>query len=125
MRAGPALLALLLGGAAATAMAAGPEREIHDLIDALAHSDCQFERNGRWYDADRARAHLQRKHDWLRKRDLVTTPEQFIERAASRSSLSGKPYHVRCPGKPVQESGAWFDATLQRLRAADAASPAR
>lgn len=119
------VLAVALFACSSVAFGADPAREIVGLIDALAHSGCQFERNGRWYDADRARAHLQRKYDWLRKRDLVATPEQFIERAASRSSLSGKPYHVRCPGKPVQESATWFDAVLRRLRAADAASPAR
>lgn len=107
------------GAAAADAVAA--QREIAGLIDAIGGAGCRFERNGDWHDAGAARAHLQRKYDWLRKRGLATTAEQFIARAASRSSRSGRPYHVRCPGQPVLESAAWFDAELRRRRAAAAA----
>ena len=40
--------------------------------------------------------HLQRKYDYLLKKSLVDTSEQFIQRAASKSSVSGKPYRVKC-----------------------------
>lgn len=91
--------------------------EIARLIDALATSDCRFERNGKWYGGAEAKAHLQRKYDWLRKRDLAATTEQFIVGAASNSSVSGKPYHVKCPGQARQTSADWFKQQLQRLRA--------
>jgi hypothetical protein len=99
--------------------AAEPHRpgEIARLIDALATSDCRFERNGKWYGAAEAKVHLQRKYDWLRKRDLEATAEQFIAGAASHSSVSGKPYHVQCPGQPRQASADWFGQQLRRLRA--------
>lgn len=107
------------GSVVFAAVAADPAREIGDLIGALGHSGCEFERNGSWHDAQRAQAHLQRKYEWLRKRDLAGPAEQFIDRAASRSSVSGKPYRVRCPGKPVVDSATWFRGVLQRLRAND------
>ena len=66
-----------------------------------------------------AKAHLQRKYDWLRKRGLADTPELFIERAASRSSTSGRAYRVRCPGKAETPAADWFDDRLRRLRAAE------
>jgi hypothetical protein len=67
-----------------------------------------------------ARDHLQRKYDWARKRHLAGSAEEFIERAASRSSLSGKPYRVRCPGRPEVESQRWFHEVLRRIRVDDA-----
>ncbi len=111
------LAVAILGSAAWPASAIDSTREISSLIDALARSSCQFERNGTWYDADKAQTHLRKKYSWLRKRDLVDTAEQFIERAASRSSVSGKPYHVRCAGGPTVESADWFTWQLRRLRA--------
>ncbi len=104
---------------ALSGLAAQPaaQAEIGRLIDALGGSDCRFERNGKWYGGADAKAHLQRKYDWLRKRDLAVTPEQFIARAASSSSVSGRPYHVQCPGGAAWTSADWFKEQLQRLRA--------
>lgn len=121
-------LGLLLALCAGLVQAAGPDmaqREIAGLIQALATSGCQFERNGDWHDADTARAHLQRKYGWLHKRGLADSAELFIERAATRSSRSGKPYRVRCAGKPVVESARWFEAELARLRARNSSQPPR
>ena len=91
-------------------------REIASLIGALDGSSCRFQRNGSWHDAAEARAHLQRKYDYLLKKDKVDTAEQFIERAASRSSMSGQPYRIACPGQPEQSAASWFGARLQALR---------
>ncbi|WP_242107040.1 DUF5329 domain-containing protein [Luteimonas aquatica] len=111
---------------AATAPAAESEREIDGLIRAIGDSGCEFERNGSWHDAAAARAHLQRKYDWLRKRDAAGNAEQFIERAATRSSVSGKPYRVRCRGRAPQPASAWFGEQLRRQRQdAKTAGPTR
>ena len=110
--------ALLLSSPSPTAAAEpGGHGEISRLIDAMAASDCRFERNGKWYGAAEAKVHLQRKYDWLRKRDQAATAEQFIAAAASNSSVSGKPYHVQCPGQAREASADWFKQQLQRLRA--------
>ena len=55
--------------------------------------------------------------------DLADTAEQFIERAASKSSISGRAYQVRCPGQPAQPAATWFKAKLDALRGS--AAPAR
>lgn len=120
IRIGPTIFGLALWlSSQLPAIAAEPsgQGEIARLIDALATSDCRFERNGKWYGAAEAKAHLQRKYDWLRKRDQAATAEQFIAGAASNSSVSGKPYHVQCPGQARQASADWFKQQLQRLRA--------
>ena len=96
------------------------QREIDGLIAALGDSGCEFERNGSWHDAKAARAHLQKKYDYLRKRGMADTAESFIERGASKSSMSGKPYRVRCPGKAVDTAAHWFEQRLKTLRAAPA-----
>ena len=109
----------LLGLLSASAWAAPPpqaEREIERLIGALGASGCEFQRNGTWYPPSDAQAHLRRKYDYLRKRDLVDTAEQFIERAGTRSSMSNKAYAVRCPGKAAVPSAQWLGARLSELR---------
>ncbi len=88
-------------------------------MDALSESGCRFQRNGSWHDATEARAHLQRKYDYLLKRDKVDTAEQFIERAASRSSMSGRAYRVQCNGRE-QDAASWFNGQLKRLRSSGA-----
>lgn len=120
-------LMLVCGGASlATTAAAAPteqaRHEITQLMDGLSNSQCEFQRNGKWHGRVEARAHLQRKYDYLLKRDLVDTAEQFIERAASKSSLSGRAYRVRCPGQPELDAGAWFRARLKALRGSGAPS---
>lgn len=82
--------------------------EIESLFAALESSGCEFQRNGRWYAAGRASQHLRRKYDYLRDKGLAPTTAAFIEHAASRSSVSGNAYRVRCPGKPEIDSAAWF-----------------
>ena len=116
------LLAVLLPAAAQAAPSAVAQREIQGLMDALSASSCEFQRNGTWHGRDEARKHLQRKYDYLLKRNLADTAEQFIERAASKSSISGRAYQVRCPGQPVQPAASWFRTKLDALRGSAASA---
>ena len=109
-------LATLIAAPAHAAPSATAAREIEQLIAALATSGCRFQRNGRWHDAVQAQDHLRKKYAWLRKRDLVASAEQFIERAGSQSSLSGRAYQVRCTGRAPVTSAAWMRAKLVQLR---------
>lgn len=99
--------------------------EVDALLTRLQSSGCEFNRNGSWYAGADAKAHLLKKLDYLEGKDLVKTAEQFIERGASASSMSGKPYLVRCAGKAPVESAKWLTAELQALRGARAASGPR
>ncbi len=115
---GLACVCTAAAAAAAPAPAPAPvaEREIGALLAALQASPCRFQRNGNWYPAAEAKAHLQRKYDYLRKRDLAASAEQFIARGASRSSRSGTAYRVACPGQPEQDAASWFAQQLAALR---------
>ena len=114
---GLAVALMAVSALATAAPSAATQREIAGLMQALENSGCRFQRNGSWHEPTEARAHLQRKYDYLLKRNLVDSSEQFIERAASRSSLSGKPYRVACPNMPEQDAAQWFQQKLQQLRA--------
>lgn len=113
-------LAVLLLIAAASASAAPPpetQREVAQLFTALETSGCRFQRNGSWYSGAQARQHLQRKYDYVRKRDAASSTERFIELAATRSSRSGRAYRVQCPGRPAVDSATWFRGVLAKVRA--------
>jgi len=116
------LLSLLLSSTAfAQSVPANTTREVGELFTALEHSGCEFFRNGSWYDAQKASAHLHQKYDYLNNRGKITTTESFIELAATKSSMSGEAYMVRCgAGTPV-ESRVWFTKELKGLRAKPAA----
>jgi hypothetical protein len=117
MRRRLAVFALLAFATAATAAPPQATRqEIAGLFSTLEHSGCRFARNGTWYDAAKARDHLQRKYDYLLRRDAIHRSEDFIAFAATKSSMTGRAYLVQCPGKPVVESGAWFRSALAMLR---------
>ncbi|MDY0977888.1 DUF5329 domain-containing protein [Massilia sp. CFBP9012] len=100
------------------APAPAARQEIAHLIGYLTASGCSFQRNGSWHDAAQAAKHLQRKYDYLLKRDLVASSEDFVARAATESSLSGKPYQVRCGGNAPVASAAWLKAELAKYRGA-------
>ena len=86
------------------------------LIEFLQKSDCSFNRNGNWYSSVKAAGHINMKYSYLRKKGLINSAEQFIDRAASRSSMSGKPYLVRCDDSEAILSSTWFSDELKRYR---------
>ncbi|MGZ5780673.1 MAG: DUF5329 family protein, partial [Burkholderiaceae bacterium] len=77
---------------------------------------CQFYRNGIWYGSEKAQAHLRDKYDYLMQRNLIDTTEQFIERAATKSSFSGIQYQVKCNDGVAIYSNQWMQDELARLR---------
>jgi len=116
----PILCLIAFASSAPAAPSLTAKREIQGLMDALSASSCEFQRNGTWHGREEARKHLQRKYDYLLKRDLADTAELFIERAASKSSISGRAYQVRCPGQSAQPAATWFRAKLAALRGSGA-----
>jgi hypothetical protein len=99
------------------------QAEIASLLSRLETSDCRFNRNGTWHSGMEAKAHLLTKLHYLENRTTLTSTEQFIEHAASKSSVSGKPYLVKCGDTSAQPSALWLTTQLQALRAARASSP--
>jgi len=91
-------------------------REIDRLLVSLGSSDCRFYRNGTWYSASDAQAHLRKKYEYLRKKKLLGSAEDFITGAGTESSRSGQPYQVQCGQEGAVPSAVWLQAALRRLR---------
>jgi len=92
------------------------QQEISYLFTHMENSGCEFSRNDSWYSATESSAHIRKKYQYLLRRDLLSSAESFIVGAASESSISKKPYLVRCPDTPIVESGAWFKSALEKYR---------
>ncbi|MEO8124853.1 MAG: DUF5329 domain-containing protein [Burkholderiales bacterium] len=112
---------------AAVALAGPPAAPVKDEIDGLLArleaSGCDVQRNGTWHNAAEAKVHMLTKLEYIERMSTLKSAEQFIDLAASTSSLSGKPYMIRCAGVPPVESRSWMLAQLEALRAA--ANPKR
>ncbi len=98
----------------AAAIAGDAEVEIEHLISTVGDSSCTFIRNGSRHDAEDAASHMRMKY--RRGKRYATTAELFIERLASKSSFSGKPYKIECPGSDAAPSGDWLMARLHEFR---------
>jgi len=96
--------------------------EIDYLLTTMSTSGCTFIRNGKEYDAADAESHLRMKYG--RGKRYAPTTELFIERLASKSSMSGKPYYIECEGTERMTSAEWLTALLEAYRAAMVADQA-
>ena len=109
-----------IGCCAALAVEPSPSArlEVEQLLTRLAASGCQFQRNGTWHGAVEARGHLEKKYQYLLKKQLVGTSEDFISLAATKSSTSGAAYAVKCGAQEPMASAVWMAAQLKEVRAA-------
>lgn len=115
-------LALLLASFfSQAAVAAPPEtavKEINHLLDRVGQSGCEFYRNGIWYKGNLGQVHLRDKYEWLVRKDMISAAADFIDKAASQSSMTGLAYRVRCKGQEEMLTKQWLTEELMRFRAA-------
>lgn len=110
-----AFVALLPAQAQADGPSAQAIRQIDHLIAFIEASPCAFIRNGTEYDGPAAADHIRAKYRYYR--DRIRSAEDFIDRTATRSELSGRPYQVHCPGAPVLPAADWLRLELLNYRA--------
>jgi Family of unknown function (DUF5329) len=111
------LLTLVIATAGnAASLSPASRAEIDALLSRLEASSCTFIRNGTRYPATEAKSHLLRKLKYLEDKDAVHSAEQFIELAASSSSMTGQPYMVQCGSDASVQSGTWLLSQLRDLR---------
>jgi hypothetical protein len=103
-------------GAVAGELSKAAEKEITQLLDRIETSNCSFGRNGSWYPPADARKHLQMKVDYMVKRNMLASAEEFISKAATASSVSGEAYQIRCGTQAPMPSADWLSAELKRIR---------
>ena len=90
------------------------EHEVRLLIDAIAASRCDFNRNGRQHTAKEAAAHLELKY--ARAGKHIDSADEFITQLASSSSFTGRPYLMSCEGDTLPAEDWMIDA-LEQIRA--------
>jgi hypothetical protein len=111
------LVALLIPfSAAADISSRQNEQEIAALLAFVKKSPCQFNRNGSWYAARDAADHIETKYHAAVEKGVIHSAEDFIQYAASKSSLTGTSYKVRCEGTKETACADWLAAELKRLR---------
>jgi len=84
------------------------------LLAAVESADVVFLRNDTEHDAAAAAAHLRRK--WKHAGDRELTADEFIDKIASASSTTGRPYRIRERDGSVVDTRDWL---RQRLAAQD------
>ncbi len=102
--------------AAASGQKLTTDQEVDLLLRELGASGCRFQRNGTWYEAAKAKEHLQKKRAYLARKGKIRIAEDFIALGASESSLSGKAYRVACPDVPEVDSKVWLQGRLANIR---------
>lgn len=90
------------------------KQKIETLIKQVANlKDAKFVRNGSAYNADSAAVFLRRK--WQANESEVKTAQDFIDKVASFSATSGKPYLIRFKDGSESQSRDFLLAQLKEL----------
>ena len=90
------------------------KQKIETLIKQVANlKDAKFVRNGSAYNADSAAVFLRRK--WQANEPEVKTAQDFIDKVASFSATSGKPYLIRFKDGSESQSRDFLLAQLKKL----------
>jgi hypothetical protein len=113
---GFALIGLGVGPPVAASPPTVAQIEVEHLLSAVASSGCEFNRNGEWFNSQKASAHLRDKYTALVALGRFATTMDFIEEAATKSSLSGRPYLIRCAGGTPMPTSQWLREVLERYR---------
>ncbi|MBL1259041.1 MAG: DUF5329 family protein [Thiotrichaceae bacterium] len=109
--------ALLLAGHVTTTSADVPSAQRHEvehLLNFIANTTCIITRNGSLHNGPEALSHIKRKYAYYR--EAITSTEEFIERSASKSTLSGEAYTVRCADRAVIATREWLLYELGEYR---------
>lgn len=95
------------------AASASMQEEITHLLNYIETSDCIFIRNNSRYNPKQAVEHIEKKYNYLKKR--IKSTEDFIKGAATKSSMSGRPYTIICDGIEMAIAD-WLRIELKKYR---------
>lgn len=110
------ILTLPITAAAGTPDSARQDESIHYLMAYVAQSPHTFVRNAKRYSGAEAAAHMHRKYQHFK--DDIRTAEDFIERCASKSLLTGRTYTLVTAEGEQMPTAQWLMLELARHRAA-------
>ncbi|WP_415408036.1 DUF5329 family protein [Sulfurovum sp. CS9] len=88
--------------------------EIAHLLEYVKTTECKYIRNGTFHSGPEAVSHIKKKYDYF-KND-ISSAEDFIRLSATKSTMSGSKYYIKCAGSLKVESGQWLLEELDRYR---------
>jgi hypothetical protein len=88
--------------------------EIAHLLTYVKNTSCKYIRNGDAHDGVTAEKHIQKKYDYYK--DDICSTEDFIRLSATKSTMFGRKYYIKCAGDPKVESRIWLLKELERYR---------
>ncbi|MCB1584459.1 MAG: DUF5329 family protein [Xanthomonadales bacterium] len=92
-----------------------PETDkINFLKQEILSSNCQFERNGKVYSANKALEHISNKQSYYKKK--INSAQDFINYTATKSHISGNPYYLICNDQQKQSLAIWLNSKLLNLK---------
>ena len=94
--------------------------KIEQLLLAIGESDLKFIRNKEEHSAGEAAAHLRKKLKAAQTSFFAPSKDKwtaamFIEKVASKSSLSGKSYMIKKSDGQLVEAKAWLTERLKKI----------
>ena len=102
------LLLVSLNGVAST------QDEINHLLSAVVSTNCQYERNGTFYNGKDAIKHINKKYAYYA--DDIKSAEDFIKYSATKSKMSGNDYKIHCSNSAPVKSQEWLLKALNDYR---------
>lgn len=90
------------------------QKETDHLKAYITDSSCVFMRNGNKYKGSEAIGHINRKEKYFKNK--ITSTEDFIRLAATKSEISGKKYKVICIDNTAVNLGEWLQIELVYFR---------
>jgi len=108
------LLAMIFAGQVTAEVPPEQQQEVDHLINFIKTTSCLFIRNGKPHDGASALAHIQKKYDYFRRK--INSTEQFIDYSATKSTMSGKYYMVKCNDQAPIKSKDWLIRELEKYR---------
>ncbi len=94
--------------------ASAATNEIEHLLNFVANTKCQYERNGTMHTGSEAVKHIKKKYDYYK--DDIKTTEDFIRLSATKSKMSGKHYKIHCNNEKPEKSQIWLLAEIHKFR---------
>jgi hypothetical protein len=111
------ILTIGSGSARCSDLASAEKKKIEALIAGVEQmTDAVFIRNEKKYNATLAAEFLRRK--WKNRRSEIHSAEDFIDKVASFSSTTGRPYRIRWGDGTERLSADFFRAQLTFLNKA-------
>ena len=114
MKRTPLILLTLLSTTTYADISKNTKAEINHLITFVKTSTCLINRNGDEHNGNDAIEHIQKKYDYYK--DEINSAEQFIEYSATKSTMSGNFYKVKCGDAQPIKTQLWLLDELKTYR---------